>query len=333
MAMAENGTRPAVLLSVRDLTVEFATEAGIVRAVDGVSLELRAGEILALVGESGCGKSATALALLRLIADPPGRITGGSIRFRDTDLLRADDATIRDIRGNRIAMIFQEPMTSLNPVYTIGRQLGEPLELHRDLTGPSLLTKCLALLESVSIPEPRRRLESYPHQFSGGMRQRMMIAMGMSCDPDIVIADEPTTALDVTIQAQLLELLQQQVASHRTALLLITHNLGVVARYADRVNVMYAGRIVESASADDIYAASRHPYTRGLLRSVPRLDQPAAATLAPIEGQPPNPLELPNGCAFHPRCPFVIDRCRIEAPPLVSVADNHLAACWVDVHD
>ncbi len=331
--MAENGTRPAVLLSVRDLTVEFATEAGIVRAVDGVSLELRAGEILALVGESGCGKSATALALLRLIADPPGRITGGSIRFRDTDLLRADDATIRDIRGNRIAMIFQEPMTSLNPVYTIGRQLGEPLELHRDLTGPSLLTKCLALLESVSIPEPRRRLESYPHQFSGGMRQRMMIAMGMSCDPDIVIADEPTTALDVTIQAQLLELLQQQVASHRTALLLITHNLGVVARYADRVNVMYAGRIVESASADDIYAAPRHPYTRGLLRSVPRLDQPAAATLAPIEGQPPNPLELPNGCAFHPRCPFVIDRCRIEAPPLVSVADNHLAACWVDVHD
>ena len=331
--MAENGTRPAVLLSVRDLTVEFATEAGIVRAVDGVSLELRAGEILALVGESGCGKSATALALLRLIADPPGRITGGSTRFRDTDLLRADDATIRDIRGNRIAMIFQEPMTSLNPVYTIGRQLGEPLELHRDLTGPSLLTKCLALLESVSIPEPRRRLESYPHQFSGGMRQRMMIAMGMSCDPDIVIADEPTTALDVTIQAQLLELLQQQVASHRTALLLITHNLGVVARYADRVNVMYAGRIVESASADDIYAAPRHPYTRGLLRSVPRLDQPAAATLAPIEGQPPNPLELPNGCAFHPRCPFMIDRCRIEAPPLVSVVDNHLAACWVDVHD
>jgi oligopeptide/dipeptide ABC transporter ATP-binding protein len=331
MAVAENGTQPAALLSVRDLTVEFATEAGIVKAVDGVSFDLHAGEILALVGESGCGKSATALALLRLITDPPGRITGGSIRFRDTDLLQADDVTIRDIRGNRIAMIFQEPMTSLNPVYTIGRQLGEPLELHRDLTGASLLTKCLALLESVSIPEPRQRLESYPHQFSGGMRQRMMIAMGMSCDPDIVIADEPTTALDVTIQAQLLELLQLQVASHRTALLLITHNLGVVARYADRVNVMYAGRIVESASADDIYAAPRHPYTRGLLRSVPRLDQPAAERLAPIEGQPPNPLDLPNGCAFHPRCPFAIDRCRIEAPPLASVGDNHLAACWVDV--
>jgi oligopeptide/dipeptide ABC transporter ATP-binding protein len=331
MAVAENGTQPAALLSVRDLTVEFATEAGIVKAVDGVSFDLHAGEILALVGESGCGKSATALALLRLITDPPGRITGGSVRFRDTDLLQADDVTIRDIRGNRIAMIFQEPMTSLNPVYTIGRQLGEPLELHRDLTGAFLFAKCLALLESVSIPEPRQRLESYPHQFSGGMRQRMMIAMGMSCDPDIVIADEPTTALDVTIQAQLLELLQLQVASHRTALLLITHNLGVVARYADRVNVMYAGRIVESASADDIYAAPRHPYTRGLLRSVPRLDQPAAARLAPIEGQPPNPLKLPNGCAFHPRCPFAIDRCRIEAPPLASVGDNHLAACWVDV--
>src|SRR5262245_40950212 len=332
MAAAENGTQLPALLSVRDLTVEFATEAGIVKAVDGVSFDLHAGQILALVGESGCGKSATALALLRLIADPPGRITGGSIRFRDTDLLQADDVTIRDIRGNRIAMIFQEPMTSLNPVYTIGRQLGEPLELHKDMSGDTLMAKCLALLESVNIPEPRRRIESYPHQFSGGMRQRMMIAMGMSCDPDIVIADEPTTALDVTIQAQLLELLQAQVTEHRTALLLITHNLGVVARYADRVNVMYAGRIVESATADEIYAAPRHPYTRGLLRSVPRLDQPAAARLAPIQGQPPNPLDLPDGCAFHPRCPFAIDRCRLEAPPLASVGDNHLAACWVDVH-
>jgi oligopeptide/dipeptide ABC transporter ATP-binding protein len=299
--------------------------------VDGVSFDLHRGEILALVGESGCGKSTTALALLRLIADPPGRITGGNIRFDNADLLQADDATIRDIRGNRIAMIFQEPMTSLNPVYTIGRQLGEPLELHRSLSGKSLLTKCLALLESVSIPEPQQRLESYPHQFSGGMRQRMMIAMGMSCDPDIVIADEPTTALDVTIQAQLLELLQQQVTSHHTALLLITHNLGVVARYADRVNVMYAGRIVESASADAVYGAPRHPYTIGLLRSVPRLDKPASAKLIPIEGQPPNPLDLPNGCAFHPRCPFAIDKCRLAAPPLVSVGDNHLAACWVDV--
>jgi oligopeptide/dipeptide ABC transporter ATP-binding protein len=228
-------------------------------------------------------------------------------------------------------MIFQEPMTSLNPVYTIGRQLGEPLELHRNLSGDSLLTKCISLLEQVKIPEARRRLESYPHQFSGGMRQRMMIAMGMSCDPDIVIADEPTTALDVTIQAQLLELLQEQVTSRRTALLLITHNLGVVARYADRVNVMYAGRIVESASADEIYAAPRHPYTIGLLRSVPRLDQPINEKLAPIEGQPPDPLNLPRGCAFHPRCPYAIARCSSETPVLESVGDNHYAACWVNV--
>ena len=330
-AVAASGTQPGALLSVRDLAVEFATEAGIVTAVDGVSFDLHRGEILALVGESGCGKSATALALLRLITDPPGRITGGNIRFGNTELLQADDVTIRDIRGNRIAMIFKEPMTSLNPVYTIGRQLGEPLELHRKLSGGTLLAKCVALLESVSIPEPQQRLENYPHQFSGGMRQRMMIAMGMSCNPDLVIADEPTTGLDVTIQAQLLELLQQQVTSHRTALLLITHNLCVVARYADRVNVMYAGRIVESASADTVFGAPRHPYTIGLLRSVPRLDKPTSAKLVPIEGQPPNPLYLPTGCAFHPRCPFAIDRCRLEAPPLASVGDNHLAACWVDV--
>jgi oligopeptide/dipeptide ABC transporter ATP-binding protein len=321
----------AELLSVRGLKVEFATEAGIVPAVDGISFDLHAGEILALVGESGCGKSATALALLRLIADPPGRITAGEVRFRGSDLLKADDEAIRDVRGNRIAMIFQEPMTSLNPVYTIGRQLGEPLELHRNLAGESLLEKCLALLASVKIPEPRQRLESYPHQYSGGMRQRMMIAMGMSCDPDIVIADEPTTALDVTIQAQLLELLQEQVTSRRTALLLITHNLGVVARYADRVNVMYAGRIVESASADAIYGAPRHPYTIGLLKSVPRLDQPVNEKLAPIEGQPPDPLNLPSGCAFHPRCPYAIARCSVEAPALAHVGEKHLAACWVDV--
>ena len=323
---------PEALLSVRDLTVEFASELGVVTAVERVSFDLHAGETLALVGESGCGKSATALALLRLIADPPGRIAGGEVRFRDRDLLSADDAVVRDIRGNRIAMIFQEPMTSLNPVHTIGRQLGEQLELHKDLSGDSLLAKCLALLESVNIPEPRRRIDSYPHQFSGGMRQRMMIAMAMSCDPDIVIADEPTTALDVTIQAQLLELLQEQVVRHRTALLLITHNLGVVARYADRVNVMYAGRIVESATADEIYSTPRHPYTIGLLRSVPRLDQPIAEKLVPIEGQPPNPLDLPSGCAFHPRCRFAIPRCRAEAPALTRSADGRAVACWVNAH-
>jgi oligopeptide transport system ATP-binding protein len=322
---------PQALLSVRDLTVEFAIDAGVITAVNGVSFDLNAGEILAMVGESGCGKSATALALLRLIADPPGRIVGGEVRFRDRDLLSVDETEIRDIRGNRIAMIFQEPMTSLNPVYTLGRQLGEPLALHKNLGGETLLAKCIALLESVSIPEPQQRLQSYPHQFSGGMRQRVMIAMGMSCDPDIVIADEPTTALDVTIQAQLLELLKAQVEKRRAALLLITHNLGVVARYADRVNVMYAGRIVESAGADDIYAAPRHPYTIGLLRSVPRLDRPVSEKLAPIEGQPPNPLDLPKGCPFHPRCPFAIDKCCAEAPPLTEMSESHSVACWVDV--
>jgi len=326
-----SGARSEPLLSVRNLAVEFSTEAGVIVAVDGVSFDLHAGEILALVGESGCGKSATALALLRLISNPPGRIAGGEIRFRDRDLLRASEAEIREVRGNRIAMIFQEPMTSLNPVYTVGRQLGESLELHKNLGGQSLLEKCVELLESVNIPDPRRRLENYPHQLSGGMRQRLMIAMSMSCDPDIVIADEPTTALDVTIQAQLLDLLQTQVSRNHAALLLITHNLGVVARYANRVNVMYAGRIVESAPADDIYAAPRHPYTIGLLRSVPRLDRPAREKLAPIEGQPPDALNLPSGCAFHPRCPFALEKCRTEAPTLTQVGDKHLVACWVDV--
>jgi oligopeptide/dipeptide ABC transporter ATP-binding protein len=229
-------------------------------------------------------------------------------------------------------MIFQEPMTSLNPVHTIGRQVGEPLHLHKGFNGDSLLEKCVALLESVNIPEPRRRLGDYPHQFSGGMRQRVMIAMGMGCVPDIIIADEPTTALDVTIQAQLLELLRSQVERHRTALMLITHNLGIVARYADRVNVMYAGRIVESADADELYARPRHPYTLGLLRSVPRLDRPTAEKLLPIEGQPPDALDMPSGCAFHPRCPFAINKCRAEAPPLRQIGDTNAVACWVDVN-
>ena len=325
------GIESTALLSVRDLTVEFSTEAGVVTAVNGVSFDLHAGEILALVGESGCGKSATALALLGLISYPPGRITAGQILFRGRDLRQVEEATIREIRGNRIAMIFQEPMTSLNPVHTIGRQLGEPLWLHQGLGGQALREKCVALLESVNIPEPRRRLEDYPHQFSGGMRQRMLIAMAMSCEPDIVIADEPTTALDVTIQAQLLELLQAQVTRQRAALLLITHNLGLVARYADRVEVMYAGRIVESAPADELFNAPRHPYTIGLLGSVPRLDRAATDKLVPIEGQPPNALNLPTGCPFRPRCRFAIDRCGTQAPVLTAVSDQHLSACWVDV--
>jgi oligopeptide/dipeptide ABC transporter ATP-binding protein len=324
-------TAPA-LLSVRDLSVDFLTEDGMIAAVDGVSFDLSAGEILAVVGESGCGKSATALALLRLIANPPGRIAGGTVSYRGRDLLKASEEELRDIRGNRIAMIFQEPMTSLNPVLTIGRQLGEPLRVHRGLEGAPLLQQCVALLESVSIPEPGRRLDDYPHRFSGGMRQRVMIAMGMSCSPDIIIADEPTTALDVTIQAQLLELLRRQVEQHGTALILITHNLGIVARYADRVNVMYAGRIVESADADALYAGPRHPYTVGLLQSVPRLDRPETAKLLPIPGQPPDALVRPTGCAFHPRCPLATAQCRAEAPPLRQVGAGHAAACWVTAH-
>jgi oligopeptide/dipeptide ABC transporter ATP-binding protein len=320
---------PPPLLSVRELCVDFLTEDGLVTAVDGVSFDLGAGEILAVVGESGCGKSATALALLRLIANPPGRIASGTVSFRGRDLLQASDEELREVRGNRIAMIFQEPMTSLNPVLTVGRQLGEPLRVHRGVDGAPLLQQCVALLEQVSIPDAGRRLGDYPHRFSGGMRQRVMIAMGMSCAPDIIIADEPTTALDVTIQAQLLELLRRQVEEHGTALILITHNLGIVARYADRVNVMYAGRIVESAGADALYAEPRHPYTIGLLHSVPRLDQPETARLQPIPGQPPNAFDRPSGCAFHPRCPLATAQCWVEAPPLRQVGAGHAAACWV----
>lgn len=320
------------LLSVRELVVDFHTDDGVVRAVNGASFDLDNGEIVALVGESGCGKSVTALAILRLIADPPGRIIAGEIWFDGEDLRQASEEKIRAIRGNRIAMIFQEPMTSLNPVHTVGRQVAEPLALHKHLASEEALEQCVSLLASVDIAEPRLRAGAYSHQFSGGMRQRVMIAMGMGCVPDVIIADEPTTALDVTIQAQLLELLQAQVANHNTALLLITHNLGIVARYAHRVNVMYAGRIVETDSADEIYARPKHPYTIGLLRSVPRLDRPMAEKLQPIEGQPPDPLHLPSGCAFHPRCPFVLDKCRREAPPLRAITASHSVACWVDVH-
>jgi oligopeptide/dipeptide ABC transporter ATP-binding protein len=320
------------LLSVRDLVVDFNTDEGLVRAVNGASFDLDTGEIVALVGESGCGKSVTALAILRLIADPPGRIVAGEIQFEGEDLRQASEEKIRAIRGNRIAMIFQEPMTSLNPVHTVGRQVAEPLALHKHLAQRDALEQCVSLLAAVNIAEPRLRAGAYPHQFSGGMRQRVMIAMGMGCVPDVIIADEPTTALDVTIQAQLLELLQAQVANHNTALLLITHNLGIVARYAHRVNVMYAGRVVESAHADELYACPKHPYTIGLLRSVPRLDRPMAESLQPLEGQPPDPLHLPSGCALHPRCPFALDQCRREAPPLRAVTASHTVACWVDVH-
>ena len=319
------------LLEVRDLKTYFFTQEGMVKAVDGVSFDLQEGETLGLVGESGCGKSVSAMSLMRLIPDPPGKIVGGEVIFEGKDLVTMSDEEIRHIRGNRIAMIFQEPMTSLNPVLTIGRQLTEALELHLHMDKRAALNRATELLEAVGIPDAERRVEDYPHQFSGGMRQRVMIAMGMSCQPKLLLADEPTTALDVTIQAQVLEVMQKLSRDNGTATIIITHNLGVVARYAQRVNVMYAGRIIERADAADLYAHPMHPYTLGLLHSVPRLDEALREKLDPIEGLPPDLINLPPGCPFVPRCKFVKPKCMEEYPPLMDVAKDHTAACWVDV--
>ncbi len=319
------------LLEVRGLKTYFSTQEGVIRAVDDVSFDVQEGETLAIVGESGSGKSVTSLSVMRLVASPPGRIVAGSITFEGQDLLQLTDAEMRKIRGDRIAMIFQEPMSSLNPVLTIGKQLCEALMLHRGLDQRAARTKAVALLKMVAIPEAEQRLDQYPHQFSGGMRQRIMIAMGMSCQPKLLIADEPTTALDVTIQAQVLEIIQQLSAEMGTSVILITHNLGIVARYADRVNVMYAGRIVEHATADDLYATPAHPYTLGLLRSVPRLDIGEKEKLVPIEGMPPDMSDPPEGCRFLPRCPYAQEKCLMEYPPLFDLGNGHKAACWVDV--
>jgi oligopeptide transport system ATP-binding protein len=316
------------LLQVKDLRTYFFTDDGVVKAVDGVTYDLEEGETLGLVGESGCGKSVSALSLLRLISSPPGKIVGGEVLFEGDDLLKVDEDEIRHVRGNRIGMVFQEPMTSLNPVLTIGRQLTEALELHLKMDRTSAERRAVELLDMVGIPEAATRVGDYPHQFSGGMRQRVMIAMALSCNPKLVLADEPTTALDVTIQAQVLEILARLSRELGTAVIIITHNLGVVARYADRVNVMYAGRIIESASAKEVYKNPRHPYTLGLLKSVPRLDQARKSKLDPIEGVPPDLINLPPGCPFYPRCTFRQDRCKEELPPLVQVGDKHHAACW-----
>jgi len=317
------------LLEVRDLHTQFLTSEGVIRAVDGVSWDVRAGETVALVGESGCGKSVSALSVMRLVAAPAGRITGGRILFKGRDLLALSEEDMRRVRGKDIAMIFQEPMTSLNPVLSIGRQLTEPLEIHLAMAPAAARRRAAELLSLVGIADPERRLSQYPHQFSGGMRQRMMIAMALACDPALILADEPTTALDVTIQAQILELMKSLSRRLGVAMLMITHNLGVVARYADRVNVMYAGRIAEQGTAREIYADPRHPYTRGLLRSVPRLDEPRRAKLEPIEGQPPDLSRLPAGCSFAPRCAHAFDRCRAESPTLTAVSGGHLASCWL----
>ena len=316
------------LLEIENLRTQFFTSAGTVRAVDGISYSVEAGEVVALVGESGCGKSVSALSILRLIPNPPGRIVGGSIRFKGTDLLQLSDAEIRAVRGQRIAMVFQEPMTSLNPVLTIGLQLTETLTHHLGMKTDAARARAIELLNLVGISDPDQRLGQYPHHFSGGMRQRVMIAMALCCEPELIIADEPTTALDVTIQAQILELMKGLTKQLGVALIIITHNLGVVARYADRVNVMYAGKIIERGNAQQIYHETSHPYTLGLLRSVPRLDQPRKAKLDPIEGQPPDLARLDDGCAFRPRCRYAVERCATEIPPLEGVRDGHVSACW-----
>ena len=322
----------ATLLDVRNLSTEFVTQGGVVRAVDDVSWDVQAGETVALVGESGCGKSVSALSIMRLVSQPAGRITAGQVMFKGRDLLTLSEEEMRHVRGREIAMIFQEPMTSLNPVLTIGRQLTEGLEIHLGKTPEQARVRASELLAMVGISDPARRLPQYPHQFSGGMRQRMMIAMALACEPSLVLADEPTTALDVTIQAQILELMKDLSRRLGVAMLMITHNLGVVARYADRVNVMYAGRIIERGTARELYGNPRHPYTLGLLRSVPRLDEPRRSRLAPIEGQPPDLTRLPAGCAFVPRCAFRVERCTAERPALREVGQNgagpHVSACW-----
>jgi len=319
----------ASLLEVRNLKTYFFASQGVVKAVDDVSFDISEGETVALVGESGCGKTMTALSVMGLVPKPQGSIVGGEIHFGGRNLLTLDPEAMRKIRGAEIAMVFQEPMTSLNPVLTIERQVTETLEAHTSLSRDEVRSRAMELLQLVGIPDPERRLSDYPHQFSGGMRQRVMIAMALSCNPKLVLADEPTTALDVTIQAQILELMRDLSRKFGVALLIITHNLGVVARYADRVNVMYAGKVIETASAAEIYQDPRHPYTLGLLRSVPRLDQPRKAKLQPIEGQPPDLWNLSIGCSFAPRCRFVVEKCRREIPPLKEVGDGHRSACWV----
>ncbi|HEY4892215.1 MAG TPA: ABC transporter ATP-binding protein [Reyranella sp.] len=321
------------ILDIAELRTWFFTRDGVVRAVDGVSFHVIPGETLAIVGESGCGKSVTALSVLRLVATPPGRIVGGAIRFGGVNLLNLSESEMEDIRGNDISMIFQEPMTSLNPLMTCGRQIAETIALHRGLPPREAMDQAVEMLRRVSIPEAERRVHAYPHQLSGGMRQRVMIAMALSCNPKVLIADEPTTALDVTIQAQILELMRELQESFGTAIILITHDMGVVAENADRVVVMYAGRKVEEASSKELFEAPGHPYTRGLLGSIPKLDVAARLDarrnrLTEIRGMVPSLHNLPEGCTFAPRCDFATDQCRAAYPPLEQHRPGHAIACW-----
>ncbi len=318
----------AKLLEIIGLKTQFLTQGRVIRAVDGVSYDLEEGETLAVVGESGCGKSVTALSVMGLIPFPPGRIVAGEVKFEGRDLLKMSQEEMRRIRGKEISMIFQEPMTSLNPVLTIGRQLTETLEAHLELDPKAVMQRCLEVMGWVGISDPERRLTQYPHHFSGGMRQRVMIAMALACSPKLILADEPTTALDVTIQAQILALMKDLSQRFGVAMILITHNLGVVARYADRVNVMYAGQIIEKGTARELYAKPRHPYTVGLLNSVPRLDQTRKTKLRPIEGQPPDLGALGEGCRFGPRCGLADDQCATQEPPLEQVNKKQWTACW-----
>ena len=315
------------LLEVDDLKMYFHTEDGIVRAVDGVSYTLDRGETLGVVGESGSGKSVTAMTIMGLISMPPGKIEGGDVRYRGRSILEMSEEEMQHVRGNDIAMIFQDPMTSLNPVYKIGKQVGEGLRLHRGYSKQEALKRATELLDLVGIPEPEKRVNEYPHQFSGGMRQRVMIAMALACDPDILIADEPTTALDVTIQAQIIELMQEMQEKNGNAIIMITHDLGVVADMADKIMVMYAGRPVEFGTADQIFYESRHPYTWGLIRSIPEQAIDEKKPLTPIHGNPPSLMNLPVGCVFAPRCPYATEKCMNERPERVMSADGHYAAC------
>ncbi len=316
----------SALLQVRDLRTSFAVEGRRLNAVDGVAFDLEPGRTLAIVGESGCGKSVTALSIMGLIASPPGRVEG-EIIFDGANLTQISAAEMRELRGNRLSMIFQEPMTSLNPAFTVGEQIAEVLLRHRTVSGEEARTRAIELLRQVHVPSPETRFADYPHRLSGGMRQRAMIAMALACRPKLLIADEPTTALDVTIQAQILDLMRMLREETGTAIILITHDLGVVAELADEVAVMYAGRIVERASVERLFSDPQHPYTVGLLGSIPRLDLDQSR-LPAIEGLVPNPLEPIAGCRFHPRCPFAIARCRSEVPPLSAVMPQHASACW-----
>ena len=327
------GTRPAgeaetrPLLEVRDLRTYFTVDGGELRAVDGVSFSVAPGRTLGIVGESGCGKSMTALSIMGLIPQPPGRIAGGEIRFDGIDLLKLKPAELRERRGNQMSMIFQEPMTSLNPAFTVGDQIAEGILRHRQVTKQQAREHAIEMLRRVRIPSPERRIDEYPHKLSGGMRQRVMIAMALACDPKLLIADEPTTALDVTIQAQILELMRQLRDETGAAIMVITHDLGVIAEIAHEVIVMYAGKVVERAEVADLFREPQHPYTIGLLGSIPKLTatQPRLTT---IEGMVPNPLAMPEGCRFHPRCPFAVDECRASEPPLREIKPGQFAACW-----